>query len=97
MCRKRLPPPPATRSRTLFQGDRRFDIVVRLPENLRSDLDALKRLPISLPQANGASGQTNFIPLGEVATLDIAPGPNQVSREQGKRRIVVSANVRGAT
>ncbi|HDS4824364.1 TPA: efflux RND transporter permease subunit, partial [Enterobacter cloacae] len=80
---------------TLFQGDRRFDIVVRLPENLRSDLDALKRLPISLPQANGASGQTNFIPLGEVATLDIAPGPNQVSREQGKRRIVVSANVRG--
>ncbi|EPK3139384.1 CusA/CzcA family heavy metal efflux RND transporter [Enterobacter cloacae] len=80
---------------TLFQGDRRFDIVVRLPENLRSDLDALKRLPISLPQANGASGQTNFIPLGEVATLDIAPGPNQVSREQGKPRIVVSANVRG--
>lgn len=80
---------------TLFQGDRRFDIVVRLPENLRSDLEAIKRLPISLPQANGATGQTNFIPLGEVAMLDIAPGPNQVSREQGKRRIVVSANVRG--
>lgn len=80
---------------TLFQGDRRFDIVVRLPENLRSDLDAIRRLPISLPQANGATGQTNFIPLGEVATLEVAPGPNQVSREQGKRRIVVSANVRG--
>ena len=80
---------------TVFQGDRRFDIVVRLPENLRSDLDAIRRLPISLPQANGATGQTNFIPLGEVATLDVAPGPNQVSREQGKRRIVVSANVRG--
>ncbi|MBC7945019.1 MAG: CusA/CzcA family heavy metal efflux RND transporter [Burkholderiales bacterium] len=89
---------------TLFEGDRRFDVLVRLPENLRSDLDALKRLPIALPReqdraakANGgANGNSaNYIPLGEVATLDIAPGPNQVSREDGKRRIVVSANVRG--
>ncbi|HJV76486.1 MAG TPA: CusA/CzcA family heavy metal efflux RND transporter [Noviherbaspirillum sp.] len=79
---------------TLFQGDRRFDIVVRLPENLRNDLEAMKRLPISLPKGDG-NGRTNFIPLGEVATLDLAPGPNQVSRENGKRRIVISANVRG--
>ncbi|GAB3554677.1 CusA/CzcA family heavy metal efflux RND transporter [Noviherbaspirillum agri] len=80
---------------TLFQGDRRFDIVVRLPDNQRGDLEALKRLPIPLPatQSNGAG--TNYIPLGEVAGLEIAPGPNQVSRENGKRRIVVSANVRG--
>lgn len=79
---------------TLFQGDRRFDIIVRLPENLRNDLEAIKRLPVSLPRGAGASGSANFIPLGEVATLNIAPGPNQISREDGKRRIVVSANVR---
>lgn len=80
---------------TVFQGDRRFDIVVRLPENLRSDLDVLKRLPISLPPAEAQSGRPNFIPLGEVASFEVAPGPNQVSREDGKRRIVISANVRG--
>ncbi|OAK65943.1 cation transporter [Variovorax paradoxus] len=81
---------------TLFDGDRRFDIIVRLPENLRTDLEAIKRLPVALPKGAGAEGaRTSFIPLGEVATLDIAPGPNQVSREDGKRRIVVSANVRG--
>lgn len=80
---------------TLFQGDRRFDIVVRLPENLRGDLEAFKRLPISLPSNASGNGLTNFIPLGEVASLEQAPGPNQISRENGKRRIVVSANVRG--
>ena len=80
---------------TLFQGDRRFDIIVRLPENLRNDLDTLKRLPIALPRTQGGDGRANFIPLSEVATLDLAPGPNQISRENGKRRIVISANVRG--
>ncbi len=78
---------------TMFEGDRRFDIVVRLPETLRTDLDALRQLPVPLPAREGAS--TSYIPLGEVATLDFAPGPNQISRENGKRRIVVSANVRG--
>jgi cobalt-zinc-cadmium resistance protein CzcA len=80
---------------TLFQGDRRFDIVVRLPEELRSDLEAFRRLPISLPRSAGGEGRTSYIPLGEVASLELAPGPNQISRENGKRRIVVSANVRG--
>ena len=81
---------------TLFEGDRRFDIVVRLPENVRGNLDAIRRLPIALP-ATGATGasRVSFIPLSELATLELAPGPNQVSREDGKRRIVVSANVRG--
>jgi len=78
---------------TLFEGDRRFDILVRLPEHLRTDLEAIKRLPIALPKSNGE--RTRFIPLGEVAELQLAPGPNQVSREDGKRRVVVSANVRG--
>ncbi len=79
----------------LFQGDRRFDIIVRLPENLRSDLEAIKRLPIALPRAQVGDSQKTYIPLAEVASLELAPGPNQVSRENGKRRIVVSSNVRG--
>jgi cobalt-zinc-cadmium resistance protein CzcA len=78
---------------TMFEGDRRFDIVVRLPETLRTDLEALKQLPVSLPGKDGATA--TYIPLGEVASLEFAPGPNQISRENGKRRIVVSANVRG--
>ena len=78
---------------TMFEGDRRFAIRVRLPEGLRTDLEAIKRLPIALPP-NG-SGRVSFIPLGEVAAMELAPGPNQVSREDGKRRVVVSANVRG--
>ncbi len=78
---------------TFFQGDRRFDILVRLPETVRSDIDALRRLPIPLPK--GLDGRTNYVPLAELATLDVTPGPNQVSRENGKRRVVVSANVQG--
>ncbi len=72
----------------IFEGDRRFDLVVRLPENQRTDLRALARLPIPLP----AGG---YVPLAEIATLDIAPGINQVNRENGKRRVVVTTNVRG--
>ncbi|MGC4395622.1 efflux RND transporter permease subunit [Hydrogenophaga crocea] len=82
---------------TLFEGDRRFDIMVRLPERMRSDLDSIRRLPVTLPAATQADGSSrvSFIPLSELASLEVAPGPNQVSREDGKRRIVVSANVRG--
>jgi cobalt-zinc-cadmium resistance protein CzcA len=79
---------------TMFEGDRRFDIIVRVPETVRSDLEAIKRLPIPLP-ASGSSASRKFIPLSEVAELSLSPGPNQVSRENGKRRVVVSANVRG--
>lgn len=78
---------------TLFEGDRRFDIVVRLPEAVRGDIDALRRLPVALP--GSAEGTRSFIALGEIASFEVAPGPNQLSREQGKRRVVVSANVRG--
>jgi cobalt-zinc-cadmium resistance protein CzcA len=72
---------------TLFEGDRRFAVVVRLPEIQRGNLAALERLPV--PLARGG-----FVPLSEVARLQLAPGPNQISRENGKRRLVVSANVR---
>jgi cobalt-zinc-cadmium resistance protein CzcA len=78
---------------TLFEGDRRFDIVVRLPEDLRADIDALRRLPVALPGTK--EGGHSFITLGEIATFDVAPGPNQLSREEGKRRVVITANVRG--
>ncbi|MCU1717367.1 efflux RND transporter permease subunit [Pseudomonas sp. 5P_3.1_Bac2] len=79
---------------TLFEGDRRFDMVVRLADEVRSDVDGLARLLIPVP-ANATTNQIGFINLSDVASLDVAPGPNQVSRENGKRLVVVSANVRG--
>ncbi len=82
-----------TTAGTLFEGDRRFDIVVRLPESLRTDLEAMKRLPIAMPVPD-AHNRRRFIQLAEVATLELAPGPNQISRENGKRRVVVTTNVR---
>jgi cobalt-zinc-cadmium resistance protein CzcA len=79
---------------TFFQGDRRFDVLVRLPDAVREDVEALKRLPIPLPRS-GSDGRVAYVPLAELATLDLSPGPSQVSRENGKRRVVVSANVTG--
>ncbi len=72
---------------TVSEGDRRFALVVRLPESLRNDLRTLGRLPIALPDGD-------YVPLAEVAKLELAPGPNQINRENGKRRIAVTANVR---
>ena len=95
----------------VFEGDRRFDIQVRLPESMRSDLEAIRRLPIPLPSANlhgglqkvslsssvrgGEMNTPAFVPLEAVASIQVQPGPNQISRENGKRRVVVTANVRG--
>ena len=72
----------------IYEGDRRFELVVRLPETLRRDIEALSFLPVPLP--NG-----EYVPLEEVANLDISPAPAQISRENGKRRVVVTSNVRG--
>jgi cobalt-zinc-cadmium resistance protein CzcA len=95
-----------TEAGEVFEGDRRFDIVVRLPERIRKDIHALEMLPIpvaaggrspiagALPAAHTA-GRTEFVPLGAVARIHLAEGPNQVTRENGKRRVVVQANVRG--
>ncbi|SIR39133.1 cobalt-zinc-cadmium resistance protein CzcA [Shewanella morhuae] len=71
----------------VYQGDRRFELVVRLPEALRLDIENLQYLPVPLP--NGG-----YVPLNEVATLENKPAPAQISRENGKRSIVVTANVR---
>ncbi|WP_345303516.1 CusA/CzcA family heavy metal efflux RND transporter, partial [Lysobacter hankyongensis] len=84
----------------VFEGDRRFDLVVRLPESQRQNPKALASLPIAVPAIlNGDSetvgGAIRYVPLGQIAQIEVAPGPNQVSRENGKRRVVVTANVRG--
>ena len=92
----------------IYEGDRRFDLVVRLPENLRTDLTYLQNLPVPLPPSGSSAPHSssseilNFkyqilqtVPLREVAQIELAPGPNQISRENGKRRVVVTANVRG--
>lgn len=71
----------------IFEGDRRFELVVRLPEALRNDINSMGELPVPLPGGG-------YVPLAELAILEIAPAPNQISRESGKRRVVVSANVR---
>jgi heavy metal efflux system protein len=92
----------------VFEGDRRFDIVMRLPEPLRVDVDALASLPIPVPVQPTATGENGrkaivqtgigtaapYVPLSAVAEIEVAPGPNQISRENGKRRVVVTANVR---
>lgn len=95
----------------VFEGDRRFDLVVRLPELLRRDPETLKRLPIALPEIRGHAEDLvvasfdplrdalghgrSYVPLGELARIELAPGPNQITRENGKRSVVVTANVRG--
>jgi cobalt-zinc-cadmium resistance protein CzcA len=76
---------------TLFEGDKRFDIVVRLPEETRVDIEAFKRLPIKV---GSGSEKPVYLQLGEVASIDVAPGANQFSRENGKRNVVITANVR---
>lgn len=73
----------------VYEGDRRIELVVRLPEDLRTDLIALQRLPVPISRA------PYFVPLNEIAQIKMAPAPNQISRENGKRLVVVTANVRG--
>ncbi|MBI4566900.1 MAG: CusA/CzcA family heavy metal efflux RND transporter [Planctomycetes bacterium] len=98
----------------VFEGDRRFDLVVRLPDVLRGQTGVLERLPIPLPSgeldddilsttagagrgpaATHAPGAWGFVPLGDLARIEVAEGLNQISRENGKRRVVVQCNVRG--
>ena len=76
----------------VLEGDRRFDVVVRLADDLRNDPAVMASLPV-MPE-DAASGAPT-VPLSAVARFDVAEGPNQISRENGKRRIVVQANVRG--
>ncbi|MEX5745944.1 CusA/CzcA family heavy metal efflux RND transporter [Massilia sp. X63] len=77
----------------IFEGDRRFDIVVRLPGELRNDLDALGALPVMLPVTDGQL--RGSVPLRELVQFRFTQGLNEVSRDNGKRRIYVEANVVG--
>lgn len=91
----------------VLEDDRRFELVVRLPDHIRRDLHALENLPVPLPSAEPppramaltsslhAEAHPAYVPLGAVAKIELVEGPNQVSREDGKRRVVVQANVRG--
>jgi len=72
----------------IYDGDRRFSVMVRLPETMRQRPDAWQSLPVALPDGG-------YVPLSEVADIELAPQPNQISRENGKRRVVVTANMRG--
>jgi len=91
-----------------YRGDRRIPIVVRLPESLRTDLASLERLPVPLPPGGAglpaapggtltphADPSASYATLGTLAHLSLAPGPNQVGREDSKRFVTVTANVRG--
>jgi len=86
----------------IFEGDRRFPLILRLPEELRTDMDAWKKIPVRIhttgtgrPVTTGKAAMPAFVPLGELAEFELGPGPNQISRENGKRRVVITANVRG--
>ncbi|KAB2833017.1 MAG: CusA/CzcA family heavy metal efflux RND transporter, partial [Candidatus Brocadia sp.] len=91
----------------VFEGDRQYELLVRMPEDMRSNIETLKRLPIPLPEMGSAADtgivpatygverkRPGYVPLGAVTDFVIAQGPNQISRENGKRRVVVTANVR---
>ncbi|MES2437521.1 MAG: CusA/CzcA family heavy metal efflux RND transporter [Verrucomicrobiota bacterium] len=86
----------------IFEGDRRFPLILRLPEKLRTDMDAWRDIPVRIKTgaplqtiATTATDMPLFVPLGELADFELGPGPNQISRENGKRRVVITANVRG--
>ena len=78
----------------VFEGDRRFQIVVRLDDTLRNDISALENLPVPLPQAT-PNAPAATIPLRTIASFEQTEGANQISRENGKRRVVATAEVRG--
>ncbi len=91
---------------SLYQGDRRFPIIVRLPEEIRGKVDLVGQVPIPLPEvastghstggdSNNSGMEIRYIPLEAIANIEISEGPNQISRENAKRRIVVQANIRG--
>lgn len=91
---------------SVFEGDRRYDLVVRLPESVRRDEQAIRGLPVPLPNmaplpVRGHNhnriepDRPAFVPLSQLASISTSEGPNQISRENGKRRIVVQTNVRG--
>lgn len=79
----------------IFEGDRRFDIVVRLPGEQRGNLDELGSLPVMLTTDNTSNASRASVPLRELVQFRFTQGLNEVSRDNGKRRIYIEANVVG--
>lgn len=78
---------------TVIEGQRRYALQVRFDASVRASLEALRSLPISLPPAG--DGTAPWVPLEQVAAIDIRTGPAQISRERVQRKITVELNVRG--
>jgi cobalt-zinc-cadmium resistance protein CzcA len=72
---------------SIFEGDRRFPVMIRLDDAARSNFTAIGQVPVPTPQGG-------FVPLSTIADIAVVDGPNQISRENGRRRVVVQANVR---
>ena len=80
----------------LFEGDRRFDILVKLSDENRQDVTTLENLPVVIPnQQHKDDVAFNYVPLKEVVNFKIHDGLNEIGRENGKRLVLVQANVRG--
>jgi len=77
----------------IYEGDRRFKLVVRMDDAYRRDIKALAQIPVAIP--GNANPDLSYVPLGEVANIKEIQGPSQVNRESGKRNVVVTANVEG--
>ena len=81
----------------LYEGDKRFKIRIKFGENYRQNITELASLPIMLPLESSISSDSpneiSFVPLGEVAKIEVVSGPSQINRESGKRNVVVTANV----
>ena len=77
----------------IYEGDRRFKLVVRMDETYSRDIKALAQIPVAIP--DNANPDLSYVPLGEVADIKEIQGPSQVNRESGKRNVVVTANVEG--
>jgi len=75
----------------IYEGDKRFRIVVRLDDEIRKNPDRLAKLPIALPDSDDPD--LSYVPLGEIADIKAISGPNQINRESGKRHVIISANV----
>lgn len=75
----------------IYEGDRRFKLVVRLADDKRQNIDYLSKLPVALTKSDDP--ELSYVPLGEIAEINTYVGPNQINRESGKRHVLVSANV----
>ena len=75
-------------SGVVFEGDKKFDIVIKYDPEFRTNIDAIRSILV-------ASSDNLMIPLSELAEIDVKEGPAEITRDNGKRRIVIQGNVRG--